>query len=356
MQTRHHQDCFLSYVPNIALFALLPLPLFPSPHLCGIIAFVTWLANLKLVAFAFDKGPLSSSKGGPISLIQFISIASLPNKTKQSQYSLKSPLNYALKFLVFAVVFPLYANKSLHHYNIILLALYMFNEPYLSTSLQDFWGRRWNLMVGGVLRSSVYEPVRRSIAEPVMGERWGSAFARVATFAVSGLMHEFVYFYWTKVEPTWEVSWFFLVNGVCTAVEVLVKKSELGEKWRLNKVVSGVLTIGFVKGTGVWLLFPQVVRNGLDLRMIEEYRTAFQFLKHQVLWRRSRGRWGGRKRQRLRDSGRRGIDQRVPPRIGGDNERDWSKWGGRRSIQSGRRHGMKVGKMAGGTQVGGEGD
>ncbi|XP_012849579.1 PREDICTED: probable long-chain-alcohol O-fatty-acyltransferase 1 [Erythranthe guttata] len=31
-----------------------------------------------------------------------------------------------------------------------------FNEPYLSTSLQDFWGRRWNLMVMRMPRPTVY--------------------------------------------------------------------------------------------------------------------------------------------------------------------------------------------------------
>ncbi|KAK9169386.1 hypothetical protein Syun_001526 [Stephania yunnanensis] len=50
----------------------------------------------------------------------------------------------------------------------------------------------------------------------------------------------------TRVEPTWEVSWFFVLHGVCTALEVLVKKSEFGEKWRLNRLVSGVLTIGAI--------------------------------------------------------------------------------------------------------------
>lgn len=33
------------------------------------------------------------------------------------------------------------------------------NEPYLATSLQDFWGRRWNLATVSILHSTVYEPV-----------------------------------------------------------------------------------------------------------------------------------------------------------------------------------------------------
>ncbi|KAK9155448.1 hypothetical protein Sjap_002928 [Stephania japonica] len=103
-----------------------------------------------------------------------------------------------------------------------------------------------------------------------MGKRWGLACARVATFVVSGLVHELMYYYMTRVKPTCEVSQFFVVHGMCTAVEVLVKKSQLGDKLILNRVVSRVLTIGFVMSTSFWLFFPQLVRSGVDLRVIDE--------------------------------------------------------------------------------------
>ncbi|KAK9151468.1 hypothetical protein Syun_009777 [Stephania yunnanensis] len=67
-----------------------------------------------------------------------------------------------------------------------------FDEPYLSTSLQDFRGRRWNLMVTGILRPIVYDPVRLHLGS-VIGKRWGSACAVVASFVVSGLTHELIY-------------------------------------------------------------------------------------------------------------------------------------------------------------------
>ncbi|CAA3010826.1 Long-chain-alcohol O-fatty-acyltransferase [Olea europaea subsp. europaea] len=64
-----------------------------------------------------------------------------------------------------------------------------FNEPYLATSLQDFWGRRWNLMVTSILRPTVYHPVRR-ISTRILGSRWAKPLAILTTFLVSGLMHE----------------------------------------------------------------------------------------------------------------------------------------------------------------------
>ncbi|KAH7306790.1 hypothetical protein KP509_22G030500 [Ceratopteris richardii] len=35
----------------------------------------------------------------------------------------------------------------------------LFNNPFLSSSLSDFWGRRWNLLVSYMLRETVYSPV-----------------------------------------------------------------------------------------------------------------------------------------------------------------------------------------------------
>jgi hypothetical protein len=35
-----------------------------------------------------------------------------------------------------------------------------FDRPYVASSLRDFWGRRWNLVVSAILRPSVYDPVR----------------------------------------------------------------------------------------------------------------------------------------------------------------------------------------------------
>ena len=43
-----------------------------------------------------------------------------------------------------------------------------FDSPYLSTSLGDFWGRRWNLSAGNVLRFLVYEPIQQGVAAWVL--------------------------------------------------------------------------------------------------------------------------------------------------------------------------------------------
>lgn len=157
-----------------------------------------------------------------------------------------------------------------------------FDEPYLSTSLQDFWGRRWNLMVTSILRPTVYDPVRR-VSTRFMGHARAVSVAMLATFLVSGLMHELIYYYLARAPPTWEVTCFFVLHGVCTAAEVVVKKVMLRRGWRLHRVVSGLLTVVFLAVTGNWLFFPQVVRNGVVEKGIGEYAVMVDFVKVNLL-------------------------------------------------------------------------
>ena len=140
-----------------------------------------------------------------------------------------------------------------------------FNEPYLSTSLQDFWGRRWNLMVTSIVRVTVYNPTRRSMTH-VVGHKWASLLAVFTTFVVSGLMHELIFYYMGRLRPTWEIMCFFLLHGFCLVVEIVLKKSffTVGNRWRLPCLISGPLTLGFVIITSLgfviitslWLFFP----------------------------------------------------------------------------------------------------
>ncbi|KAF8409654.1 hypothetical protein HHK36_005732 [Tetracentron sinense] len=312
----------LSLLPIFVLFTLLPLN-HSSLNLVGITAFfIAWLANFKLLLFSFDQGPLFSNP--PISILRFISIACLPIKIKtypsDPQFppnikikdnpnsripTTKSPLNLAVKALLFALLLRIYDYKHHIHPNVILVfyCCHVFllleiilamgaalarallglelepqsDEPYLSTSLQDFWGKRWNLMVTSILRPTVYHPVRY-LSGRLLGREWALITAMIATFVVSGLMHELIFFYLTRATPTWEVTWFFVLHGICTALEVLVKKWLTG-RWRLHLMVSRLLAVGFVVATSIWLFYPQVIRNGVDVRVIEEYAVLVEKLK-----------------------------------------------------------------------------
>ncbi|CAI9088306.1 OLC1v1022606C1 [Oldenlandia corymbosa var. corymbosa] len=309
----------ISVLPIIYLFTTLPLNLH-SFHLGGItIFYLVWLANFKLLLYSFNRGPLSSK---PYSLSHFIAIGLLPIKTKtdpshktpsnpeiirrRRQFKIRSKI---IKVALFFIILRLYSFRPKLHPKFIMVLycchMYLgvefqlaiaaipikvilglesakqFNEPYLSRSLQDFWGRRWNLMVTGILRETVYDPLR-NLLTPVVGRYWSLVPANLLTFFLSGLMHEVLFYYLSRAWPTWEVTWFFVLQGVCVTCEVYVKKWVAG-RWRLHRAVSGALTVAFVGLTGSWLFFPPLVRNGLDSRAIEEYYIVLRFVKNSFV-------------------------------------------------------------------------
>nr|GFA38571.1 probable long-chain-alcohol O-fatty-acyltransferase 5 [Tanacetum cinerariifolium] len=172
---------------------------------------------------------------------------------------------YLVIEIVFAAANPLVWLLIGYHFQIEP----QFNEPYLASSLQDFWGRRWNRMASRILRPFFYDPVRL-FWTPILGKLWGQMLGIIVTFVASGLIHELMYAYVTCVWPTWEVTWFFVLHGVCSAVELAVKKAVNG-RFQLPWLVSGPITLSFVLETGFWLFFPQIVRNGVDVQAINEY-------------------------------------------------------------------------------------
>lgn len=298
----------LSLLPILSLFTLLPLSL-SSAHLVGPTAFyLVWLGNSKLVLFAFGLGPLSDPK----TLTQFLSISLLPiNFVSETTPNKPSPkwnrcADVAIKIVLLGIVIRAYDYRGIlpnyvihvlyccHVYlgvelvlvassalALVVLGLRIepqFNDPYLATSLQDFWGRRWNLMVTGILRPTVYLPTL-NYSSRFLARQMARGLATIAAFLVSGLMHELIYYYLTRVGPTWEVTWFFVLQGVSTAAEVAAKEAG---RWRFPVAVSRVVTLGYVMATAVWLFFPQIVRNGVDRKAIAEYHILVDFARAKL--------------------------------------------------------------------------
>lgn len=306
----------ISLSPVFYLFTILPLFLSSAVLAAVVSFFFTWLSNFKLLLFAFDRGPLSSFMGPPKSLVVFAAMASLPIRVKRSSSggsehsSKKLPLNLATETVGFAVLLQLILRyrDSVHPKLVmvsycclvflmidILVAASSFvvraligleldppsDEPYLSASLQEFWGRRWNLTVTNTLRLTVYDPAKEFSAG-VVGDEWAPLPAVLATFVVSGFMHELLFYYVTRASPSWEMTLFFVLHGICVAVEIAVKRG-LRHKWRLPRLVSGPPTVGFVVATSFWLFFPPLIRNGTDTKVLEEFGICMEFIKSKVV-------------------------------------------------------------------------
>ncbi|KAL2246989.1 acyl-CoA--sterol O-acyltransferase 1-like [Sesamum indicum] len=338
---------FLALLPVLLLNLILPLTLH-TMHLGGSSAFfLAWLANFKLLLFAFGKGPLSDPS---VSLPRFAALACLPIKSagcvpilvadeklvslkktdkssesktvrrkgsggevpiesqaasKTSKQGLKSMWNYVTKGLLICLFLKLYDYTDMIHpkltwvlYSLhiyfgleIILAIFgglakalvgielepQFDEPYLSASLQEFWGRRWNIMVTRILRPTVYEPVLY-FSTLIIGRKWAPLPAVMGSFLVSALMHELIFFYLGRRKPSGEITLFFMLHGVCLAIEVAIKKAING-RWRLPKLMAAPLTVGFVMVTAFWLFFPEFLRCDSLPRAINEYAAIASFVK-----------------------------------------------------------------------------
>lgn len=310
----------LSLLPVISLFLLLPMKL-SSYFFCGTTSmFLSWYANFKLILFSFDQGPLFPL---PPNFLHFFSISSLPIKIKQfiskktKQDEIFNPLSrttsLALKALLLHMIFQAYKNRDYLNITFVFIlfpiksmfeaewkyALYQipakillgpnhelepqFVEPLLSTTLQDFWGKRWNLMSSDVLRDTVYNPSHR-LSTRLIGPRWASLPAVLATFTMSGLLHELVNYHLLRCFPTWEATCFFIIHGICVDIEIVLKKKNvriMGDSLVLN-LLSRVFVLGFLLGTSFGLLYAPWMRYGMYEKTFLEYSIVVDFLKGLV--------------------------------------------------------------------------
>ncbi|KAK1421543.1 hypothetical protein QVD17_23962 [Tagetes erecta] len=290
----------LIILPILFLSLLVPI-FFESVHLIGPLSFfISWLASFKLALFAFGKGPLSTPL---IPLTHFISLACFPigiGKTGlqprkflgvkvvllaiflRVYYDYGNRMNpmIAWIFLAFSVYFCLELILAISSKIIgFLLGVELephFNEPYLSTSLQDFWGRRWNLMVNRILHTTIYSPVYTLLTH-VIGRVWAQILAILATFVVSGLMHELIFFYLSRDRPTWDTMAFFCLHGVCLIIEIVTKKY-VKLKWSILSYMNTPFVVLFMLLTSYWLFYPDMVRCKIFERAFEEYKIVFNLV------------------------------------------------------------------------------
>jgi hypothetical protein len=100
-----------------------------------------------------------------------------------------------------------------------------FNEPsaiplHLTRRLLGQEVEPHGLMVADILRLTLYDAAAR-----VVGPKWGPLPAMFANFVVMGLMHELIFYYLGRARPTWEVTCFFLLHGLCLTAEVVLKNA-----------------------------------------------------------------------------------------------------------------------------------
>ncbi|CAI9281699.1 unnamed protein product [Lactuca saligna] len=302
---------FMVLFPVICLFLCLPLNLH-TMFLSSLTSFfISLLGTFKLVLYAFGRGPLSLYP--PLSLSHFIFTTCLPIKILSNQEksfqmitkNKKSLKDYVPPILLFIVILMAHSYKyrlhpllttSLHaYYLFVLLELFLalttslsgyivrvefeplFDNPHHATSVQNFWGKRWNILVSNILRATIYHP-SRSIFSYVVPQRWVSLPAVFVTFLVSGVMHELVFYHLGRLTPTGELTCFFLIQGVCVGMEIVIKKT-MGVRFQPPPIVAQTLTLSFVMLTSFRLFFPSFLRLDPYGRVCREIMAFLGFVK-----------------------------------------------------------------------------
>ncbi|KAF8686193.1 hypothetical protein HU200_043636 [Digitaria exilis] len=303
----------LCLAPALLLLLLLPfaIPLYSTRGTAAF--FLTWLGEFKLLLLASGHGPLDPH----LHPVPFVFTATLPvkllqqqspdatEKTKKVALPLPLLLSSSIKVAIMVTLLKLFNGKDQMHpyvaftlYGIYIYcfldfllpclaalgrALGMglepqFDRPYLSASLQDFWGRRWNLMASAVLRPAVYVPVRARLGAPA---------GVLATFLVSGLMHEVIACYITFRAPTGRLAAFFALHGAAVCAERWWCARRRWTRPPVPRVVATPMVVVLVVGTAVWLFFPPLFGGGMDDLFIAESDALLASLVDA----------GGRKRQ-----------------------------------------------------------
>jgi len=120
-------------------------------------------------------------------------------------------------------------------------------SPMLSTSLSEFWGKRWNLGFRQLTHGLVFQPARK---------RFGTSAATLLAFLASGLIHDLVISFPAGGGYGLPTAYFFLQG-----VGALAQRSRLAARLGIGTAFRGWLfTLAFTAGPVFWLFHPRFVR------------------------------------------------------------------------------------------------
>lgn len=124
-------------------------------------------------------------------------------------------------------------------------------SPFQSATPADFW-RRWNLPAQGFLLEHAYRPAARVF--PPLG-------ALIVTFAVSGLIHEYVFGIASGRSQSGQMA-FFLVQGVATAATINLRPTGSARQWARYLTIAFQLITSLLFFQGVNSVVPFYVHRG----------------------------------------------------------------------------------------------
>jgi hypothetical protein len=150
--------------------------------------------------------------------------------------------------LIFVLHFGTFHLLSLGWRSLGVNAMPVMRNPMRSTSLAEFWGRRWNTAFHELATRFTFRPLRSVV---------GLTGATVLVFLVSGLIHELVISLPARGGYGLPTG-YFVVQGLGVAAERtrLGRRLGLGRGWR-----GWLFTVLATAGPAFWLFPPRFVRN-----------------------------------------------------------------------------------------------
>jgi hypothetical protein len=134
------------------------------------------------------------------------------------------------------------------------------SSPLRSTSLGEFWGKRWNLGFRQLAHELIFRPLHRKV---------GGSVAGFSVFILSGLIHDLVISLPARGGYGLPTAYFVLQGaGVTIEHSTFGKRIGLGHGW-----IGWVFTALFVGGPAFWLFHPWFV-----LRVILPFLQAIRAL------------------------------------------------------------------------------
>jgi alginate O-acetyltransferase complex protein AlgI len=114
-------------------------------------------------------------------------------------------------------------------------------HPLESKSLSEFWGKRWNLGFRQLSHGWIFAPLRK---------HFGIAFATLAAFVASGLVHDLVISVPARGGYGLPTTYFF-----AQGIGVLIERSKLGVKIGLTRGATGWLWMAIFTAAPAYFLF-----------------------------------------------------------------------------------------------------
>lgn len=159
-----------------------------------------------------------------------------------------------------------------------------FRAPWCAASLREFWTKRWNLPASDTLRDAVYLPLVDALRKPhhAVPPPHARLVAILATFIVSGIMHEFILYCLTGAVSL-EMIAFFSLHGVLVVAEGAAGASLTAltgqPVWRrVPLVIRRLATVSLIVSTGHWLFFEPMVRHAIDAKAGENLHLFYSSL------------------------------------------------------------------------------